>query len=269
MSYCSIAEHFNRYFELVMADTPELKREVYSIRYRVYCEELSYESTDKFPDGLEKDAYDDHSIHYLLKHRPSGLYAGCVRIVLPKLSGYLFDLPSETLFPHHFDLLNRPKQEFCEISRLAVLSEFRKIDKENNPLEGMLIPYSEGSETKQKFLPIIALSLYWTSISTARSLNLDIAALMEPRLARHLKRFGITSEKIGSLLNYRGKRGFFLIKPKELFDNLKVEIKDLYSLIYNQVETDIVNWRWQIYSQEIEAEEISLLQKNFLKKLVV
>ncbi|RMF21544.1 MAG: PEP-CTERM/exosortase system-associated acyltransferase, partial [Cyanobacteria bacterium J083] len=113
MSYCSIAEHFNRYFELVMADTPELKREVYSIRYRVYCEELSYESTDKFPDGLEKDAYDDHSIHYLLKHRPSGLYAGCVRIVLPTVKeDYQPIFPSQAVFPNHFDLIGRHKTEF-------------------------------------------------------------------------------------------------------------------------------------------------------------
>ena len=79
-----IAEHFLNYFSLSIADTPELQKEVYRIRYQVYCEELEYEPKENFPDGMEIDIYDQKSIHYLLKHNATESYAGCVRVVLPE-----------------------------------------------------------------------------------------------------------------------------------------------------------------------------------------
>ena len=47
MSY-NIKQHFFNHFFLSIADTPELKQEVYKIRYQVYCEELEYEPKEEF-----------------------------------------------------------------------------------------------------------------------------------------------------------------------------------------------------------------------------
>lgn len=66
MSELSITQHFHKYFQLIVANTPELKQKVFSIRYQVYCKELNFEPAENFPDGLERDIYDDRSIHYLL-----------------------------------------------------------------------------------------------------------------------------------------------------------------------------------------------------------
>lgn len=61
--------------------------------------------------------------------------------------------------------------------------------------------------------------------------NLDVLALMEPRLARHFRHYGIVSERIGDFVNYRGKRGFFVIRPQEFYHNLKSDIREFFDLI--------------------------------------
>lgn len=239
MSYCSIAEHFSRYFQLIVADTPELKREVYSIRYQVYCEELNYESADKFPEGLEQDAYDDHSIHYLLKHKPSGLYAGCVRTVLPRAINRQTTLPSETLFPENFDLIDKSGRGLCEASRVAVLSEFRKPKTDNQKSKGIFFAPTKNyiAQANKTSIPLIALSLYWVSIGTGPFLNLDVLALMEPRLSRHLQRYGILSERVGNLVEHRGKRGLFLIQPRKFVSHLKADVRELFDFIDTERKT--------------------------------
>ena len=64
-----IAAAFHEYFEIVTADTPELRKEVFSLRYRILCvkECIPGFETEKYPDELERDEYDNHSIHLLLK----------------------------------------------------------------------------------------------------------------------------------------------------------------------------------------------------------
>ena len=245
MSDPSIAEHFSQYFEISIANTPELKQEGFSIRYQVYCKELGYEPVEKFPDGCERDVYDDRSIHYLIKHRPTGDYAGCVRVVLPDLQSPEAVFPLESVFPKHFSLVGRPRHEFVEISRLAVLSKFRRRKGESQSPQGQLVFSEEDKQNsiyadKRRF-PVIALSLYWTCFCIAVSLKQDIFALMELRLARHLKRTGIISHRIGDLAEYRGKRGFFVIKPLEFIDLLAPDIQELMQKIDAHVKIDLSN----------------------------
>src|SRR5690348_7843958 len=72
---------FDRAFEGVSADTPELKAECFRIRYQVYCIEQGFEEADVNP-GIEIDQYDERSAHALLVHRSSGLAVGTIRLVL-------------------------------------------------------------------------------------------------------------------------------------------------------------------------------------------
>ena len=64
---------FHEYFEIIDANSPELLREVFRLRYQVLCVEQrapGFEPSN-YPDGLESDQYDRHSSHILLRHRPS------------------------------------------------------------------------------------------------------------------------------------------------------------------------------------------------------
>ena len=246
-----IAQHFLNYFSLSIADTPELQKEVYRIRYQVYCEELEYEPKENFPDGMEIDIYDQKSIHYLLKHNSTESYAGCVRVVLPeKQQCRELQFPWQQVITENDHTINN-QDNICEISRLAVKSQFRKRQGEQNSATGQVL-FPPDSTGKRRF-PIIAVSLYWTSICLALQMNLNILAIMEPRLARHLKRFGIASTLSSNLFEYHGKRGLFLIEPKEIINSLDPDIKNLFSLLNSIVKDDLSNLDNSLYQSSISA----------------
>ena len=80
-----LIDAYNRYFEVMLVDDrPDLINEVYRLRYHIYCIEHPFEDPAQFPDQLERDRYDDRSLHSLLIHRPSGVIAGTVRLILPE-----------------------------------------------------------------------------------------------------------------------------------------------------------------------------------------
>src|SRR5690606_17655762 len=127
--HVSIAENFNQYFEIVYADTAELRQESFRIRHMVYCEELGWEPLRE--DGMETDPFDSAAFCLLLRHRNSGRYAGTVRVIIPPPENAALQLPFEqyclqSLYPG-FDQLNKYRRgAFGEISRLAVPEYFRR-----------------------------------------------------------------------------------------------------------------------------------------------
>ena len=73
----NLGSAYKNYFELVPAVSEILRDEVYRIRHQVYCEELAFEP--QRPDRREKDVYDAHSLHLLIRTVQTGNFAGCVR----------------------------------------------------------------------------------------------------------------------------------------------------------------------------------------------
>ena len=120
---------YNSYFRVVRADTDELRAEVYRLRFQVYAVEHSFERAEDFPDGMERDAYDDQALQSLLIHVPTGSIAGTVRLILPRVSGSTRDLPiehvcAETLLREDSPTL--PWRSTAEVSRFAVPKSFRR-----------------------------------------------------------------------------------------------------------------------------------------------
>ena len=233
-----LCQHFSRYFSLVIADNSELLQEVYRIRYQVYCQELNYEPPTKFPDKMERDLYDRHSIHCLLKHKPTGKYAGCVRIIIPEKKTKKTAFPwqkfaDKIVYPHStYEWTN-----VCEISRLAVIAEFRKRKGDSDLPLGMLLPDRSGG---QRRFPLIAMSLYWAAFCLALNLRLDIFAIMEPRLARHLRRCGLSYCLVSELFELHGKRGIFYTKPPELPECLDSDSYQFFEMLNGIIATNLL-----------------------------
>ena len=53
----NIIDVFNEYFDMVPAVSDELKKEVYKLRYQVYCIEAGFEDPEQYPDKMEFDAW--------------------------------------------------------------------------------------------------------------------------------------------------------------------------------------------------------------------
>ncbi|WP_069789799.1 PEP-CTERM/exosortase system-associated acyltransferase [Cyanobacterium sp. IPPAS B-1200] len=214
-------------FDICIANTPRLREEVFRIRYQVYCQELNYEPLSKFPDKLEQDAYDSCSIHLLLRYKPKNIYIGCVRLVLSS-DGFQQRFPFEHICDEHFlDFNYIPRSYFGEVSRLAVLSHFRHWDQKQKIYSGDFNQYED--KFTRRSLSIIPLTLYLAVTSIVSDLNLQYAiSLMEPRLSRQLKLYGLNSYFCGEIMEFKGKRRLFLLNTSEAINNIS---KDIY--LYN------------------------------------
>lgn len=223
---------FQKYFQVVIADTPELKAAVYRIRYEVYCEELGFERAEDFPDRLEQDCFDDHSHHCLLRHRSTGAYAGCVRLVIPSPTDPQVQLPFEapcagSLHQELVSPIFNQRSLIGELSRLAIPEIFRRRSGENRTSLGNLETL-ELEPGLQRHFPFIPLGLYLacSAIGVMAGLN-GVFAMMEPRLARHLRRFGIVFQQMGDVVDYHGPRAAYYISRETLLNHLEPEVKKL------------------------------------------
>lgn len=228
-----LVEPYREFFSITMADTDDLRKEVFRLRYDVYCRELAWEDPGNFPDQLEKDIYDGVSRHCLLMHKRTGLYAGTVRMVLTHDSDLqppipLVDHCAGKLFDGPLRPDRLPVGSYGEISRLALRGEFRRRASEQNNPEGHGEQLFEWTQTERRRFPHIALGLYLgaSAVGLADGAS-GVYAMMEPRLARHLRYAGIRFEQVGEPIDFRGLRAPYYISRKVLFKYLSRPLRKL------------------------------------------
>ncbi len=188
-----------------MANTPELLDEVHRIRYQVYCVENPYEDPTQNHGGLERDEYDNHSVHGLLVHAHSGASVGTVRLVMHKPGTHLGSLPIHRVCQHP-DLRDPdflPLETTAEFSRFAISKTFRRRVEDGAPLGAAEL---ENRET-DRFIPHITVGLITIALRLAFAHGIThVCAVMEPALLRLLGRFAIKFKPLGTQVEHHGWR---------------------------------------------------------------
>ena len=228
---------FRDYFDVIPADSPKLREEVFHLRYQVYCVETKFEKTCDFPDELERDEYDDRSVHSLLRHKRTGINAGTVRLVLPK-PGQLASLPLHDVTDHPFfrDEARFPASSVAEVSRFAISKHFRRrLDEFQSPsAAGTFDPERERryQEQEQKVLPHISLGLFIAMLKMSQELGISTwFCVMERALVRRLARYSLHFEPIGPIVEHHGKRQPCYANIDEFLERAKAEQPDIWELI--------------------------------------
>ena len=235
----SLAENFLQYFQVELATSVEDKRSVFEVRYRVYCEEFKYESGESFPDKAETDEYDGRSLHCLIRHKSSGMAAGCVRLV-PAASGVAGLLPFEKYCAGSIDhsfvkSLNAERSGIAEASRLAVDGAFRRRAGESASRFGD-VRVIECSAGEKRTFSLIAISALLACTALADLAGRPyVFAMMEPFLPRLLRPSGVLWQKAGKPIEYHGERALYVIKPQSIIDNVVPELRELYTGIQEQI----------------------------------
>ncbi|GAB6067969.1 hypothetical protein JCM13664_12880 [Methylothermus subterraneus] len=233
---------FYEYFELVPASTATLKREVYKLRFQVYCLETGFERPEDCTvvkeDGrevyLETDPYDRRSDHYLVRHRRSGLYAATVRLVLPD--------PDDLFLPYPIEehcVLETPvtdlgiRRHLAEISRFAVSKEFKRRPNEAGTLAGIgAQPEVYFAPDERRVLPHITVGLFAAIVRMTRAHAITHwYAVMEPALLRFLRLFGIHFSPIGPDVDYHGLRRPCLAEVDRVLPGIKKVNPSVWELI--------------------------------------
>lgn len=234
---------FNEYFEVIPANTPALKKEAFRVRYQVYCEEGLVPGFEawRFPDGLEKDEYDDCSLHSLLYHRPSGKTAGTVRLIRYNLADPGAPLPIEKhgnfdQLPEMRDSPPIPRNQIAEISRLLLTRSFRT--REGEQIKPYGVGQAEplpGDQNARRRFPhsVFGLFVAITQMSFEHGITHWYAA-MEPGLNRLLRLFCVGLQPIGPIIQYHGPRQPYFSDARQVLGNAYQNNRAIWNLLSDE-----------------------------------
>ena len=234
-----LTEKFLQYFQVELANSEEDRKSVFEVRYRVYCDEFGYESGARFPDKAERDEYDDRSLHCLIRHKSSGMTAGCVRLV-PALEDVSDLLPFEKFCAESIDTallasLAVKRKDMAEVSRLAVDGAFRRRTGESATRFGEMSSIDCSVAEKRSFSLIAISALLACAALAELSGRTDVFAMMEPFLPRLVKPSGIIWQQAGKTIEYHGERALYYTKTESVITNLVPDLRELYRAIYQQI----------------------------------
>jgi N-acyl amino acid synthase of PEP-CTERM/exosortase system len=232
----TIAESFRDYFEMVPADTDDLKRAVYHLRYQVYCLETGFEKPEDCPSRLERDAYDDRADHFLIRHLRTGEYAATTRLILPDRGdpSLPFPIESHCAIDRPEAVGQIPRTRLGEVSRFCVSKDFKRRRGEPGTLAGVS-PSPEldaACEEERRTFPYITLGLIACLVRISRRANITHwYAVMEPALIRFLEHLGIHFTPIGPLADYHGRRLPCIIEVAALLGGVERKNPEVWELL--------------------------------------
>jgi len=221
---------FDDYFEIVLADTKEGREIHYNIRYQVYCEELGYEDTKKFPEQQELDKWDPQndedkrSVLFLVRLKHTKRWIGAMRVV--HHDGKMLPLQEISSLDHKID------SPAVEISRLCLVKEIRKPFLQNaygineDKTSEYQLETKEDDEHVKNFYsnPKVKNTIIWGLFNAALQYSAmnnikKWYLLTNKALTRIIGRQGFAIEQVGDTCEHRGKRSPYRFDVQEMQDN--------------------------------------------------
>lgn len=187
-------------FALVDANTQVQRMEAFRLRHSVFVEEHGW-----YParGDTEIDGHDFQSSHGLLYHKPAHRLIGTVRLISTDTNNPAAQLPAEQL------LSNSPavasghiRQQTAEVSRFTLVPAFRSSDSLLHPMLGLIT---------------------WQFLAGARLGITYLYAVMEPRLVRGLRRFGIHFVTLSNDIECHGTCRVYGQAIDKLIDGIEAE----------------------------------------------
>ncbi len=258
MEELSIAENFQRYFTVVLANSDELRNAAYQLRYRVYCEEFGFEQAEKYPLKLERDEFDDYAYHGLIVHKPTNQIASCLRLVPASESrGLPFEKYCQPSYdPELLTAMGLERSSMCEVSRLVVDKGFRRRKGEADSPLGQTTVFDLSLKGRRN-LQLLAVSALFGAIAlTELTKRRNIFAMMEPVLHKLLNKAGMPLFKAGKDINYHGMRALYYTRTENTLVNMTPEFRELYEVIYSSLLPNFIGAHSNDASHAFKANRI-------------
>lgn len=219
---------FANYFQSFVANTPTERQLTYRLRHKVYCEELRFEPLRD--TGMEQDVFDSRAIHAGIRHIITGKLVGTVRIItsdnqdqlLPVEQFFTNTIAERSLLPANFS-----RDSICEISRLAVPDGVRcNVNQDQRSF------FADDEQCCK----LVSVALYLlTSHLCMQQKRHHCYVMVEPRLARSLRRIGIHFIQIGDVVDYNGLRAPHYLDTRTLHLTLKPQYQQLKDALVQQM----------------------------------
>ncbi|BAW80607.1 hypothetical conserved protein [Candidatus Nitrosoglobus terrae] len=255
-----IHRFFLQHFEVLEANSsPHLLNEVYTLRYQVYCLENPFEEANRVYRQKERDIFDEHALHILIRHRNTGESIATARLVLPNPSNSRYQLPLElhcttlrkAALKH---LRNSTVYSPAEISRLAISKNAKQQIIDTLPKLIGHIRKLTDNQTYWSRLLHSHLTLELLAAAMKLSYKHGIThwySLATPALIRVLNRFAFQLTPIHPVIEHRGKR-------YPCLNNLKILLAHTYqecSEAWNILTSNGALWPDSIHNVLSESEE--------------
>ena len=219
---------FDERYEVFLADTPESKALQYQLRYKVFCIETGWEpSRLSRAEKHEKDEFDVSSHHFLVRDRRSLAWVAGLRLV---------ESPSHALPIAQFcQIEEQPRRLFAEggcveVSRLFVLPDFRSGRLQS--ADGRDLSRVDVARNNEIILGLIRAAREFVLKNDINSWYF----LVEPALARMLKRLGIDLYRCGPGVQHRGLRYPCYGDIETCFNRVFLNSEDI-GLMFSKVNT--------------------------------
>ena len=189
---------------LLIADTPELRDQVFRLRHQIYCIEHEYEPGES---GREFDEYDTNARHILLVHRSSGEPIGTTRVVLPSKRDGLTSLPMAQACGAGL-LEGLPSATTGEVSRFAI-SKHRRLS------------CKAGAKVRLGLMK----GLFQVSLEMGLT---HWCAIMEPTLQRLLRFSAIHFKSLGGPVYFHGWRQPVYASIADAFESVRLDQPEMW-----------------------------------------
>jgi len=241
-----LLHRFGEEFSFTIAKTPRQLQDVFALRHDVFIKEIGYDMEEDESHSLERDEHDSRAIHCFIRHKRTGLIAGCLRLIAPGEidSNHGELLPIEA---HGDGILNHdtfrpdilPRNQICEVSRLAIAKPFRERPKDDTSQTSNIFTLEE-----RKVFPIILIGLFLCTYTlVGLTGKRHVFAMMEPKLPRLLSYSGFHFSKVSGDIFYHGKRNAFYIDHQVAEQQVHQDLTQLYAAIQKELspQLDVTN----------------------------
>jgi N-acyl amino acid synthase of PEP-CTERM/exosortase system len=232
-------------FTFKKVDTEELLQETYRVRYEVFCQECGFLPAENYPDGLEIDKFDKHSVHFAA-FADSNVVGTC-RMIMNSEVGYPIHQHCKVISINEAEI---PREGLIEVSRLALRRSFRKRQEDGiygvesylKKSEGGILPENPEDKTSQdrrRNRPVVILGLYRAMYhETRRAGFTHWYAAMEKKLWFNLKAFHFTFQEIGPQVDYYGPVTPYLGIIEQLEKEVSSNSPELWSYLLDGLEKE-------------------------------
>lgn len=216
------------HFSLVEAVSEEDRRACFRLRNQVYRDGAGG------ADAVERDAFDDAGLHFMLIHNATGGVAGTCRLLLPGTSGPEGCISSTTVA----ERLQGSRQDVGEISRLCMAERFRRRAGDGpvlpayseQEINGDLMPLARALVGRRvTYAPLGLLMGAFRAALARRCVN--VVALFDPGDLRSLRRIGLAHKPLGPKLEAYGPHQPVLINIPLALDMMEAVNPECWEIV--------------------------------------
>jgi N-acyl amino acid synthase of PEP-CTERM/exosortase system len=207
----------------MLDDDPKLIEQSYRLRYQVYCIERQFLHAEDYPDGLERDTFDQNAIHVGAVDLAGGV-AGTARLVMPANSAGLPLFRHCTLFPDE-TTVDDAGNLVVEVSRVSISRHYTR-RRDDPPFgqhraaetaDGVAVARTADRRQRRAEPFVTLLKAIYHGVKQVGATHLIGAT--EASLHRWLLHFGLPYRLVGPTVEYYGSVAPYIMSLAE-FDEV-------------------------------------------------